>query len=346
MDDYRTSGTQWPPAGGWPTIHEPPKPRWRRLIAWISGVVLAAGGLAAAITNIGGLLPGHDVADAAQFDAVNITVGVPFLEYQQRLVAPRPKGAALRPIAMAETDSDPTPTKADATTGPTTPLPSTEATEPTTTTASSETTEPAATIGPTASGVTTMPFQIRAKASLFAQAAPPGPNAPALVRPPEPNTVYVKAFNLCERQGMVQEFCPVWGATATTTTTSSGTTAEAKAVKTHATELKNMRTTRAPGSRKRQPVGVVVSANFDFTGLRGKSVLLSWAIWQQGGGKRLYGDWLNERLAYRFVPQSDHDSAGADFWIPLPRSGGPYFVRSRLTIGGTTLATDDSRAFS
>jgi hypothetical protein len=346
MDDYRTSGTQRPPASGWSTIYKPPKPRWHRAAAWISGVIVAAGGLAAAITNIGGLLPGHDVADAAQFDAVDIAVRVPFLEYQQRLVAPHPKGAALRPIAMAEVASDPTPTETDATTGPGTTFPSAATTGPSETAGPPETTGPPGTTGPTATGLTTLPFQVRAKAPLFAQAIPPGPNAPALIHDPAGQTAYLTVLNLCEQQGIVQEFCPVWGATATTATTSGGAAAEAKVVKTHAVELKNMRTTRVPGTRKRQPVGVVVSANFDFTGLRGKSVLLSWAIWQVGGGERLYGDWLNERLAYRFVPQSDHDSGGADFWIPLPKSGGPYFVRSRLTTGGTTLATADSKAFS
>jgi hypothetical protein len=55
---------------------------------------------------------------------------------------------------------------------------------------------------------------------------------------------------------------------------------------------------------------------------------------------------LNERLAYRMEATSDHDTASVDFWIPLPKSRGPYFVRSRLAVGDSTLATTDSPSFN
>ena len=111
-------------------------------------------------------------------------------------------------------------------------------------------------------------------------------------------------------------------------------------------ELKDMRTTRVHGSRKRQLVGVVVSANVEVSGLRGKEVLLSWSMWQTGGSERIYGAWLNERLAYRLKATTDDDTASLDFWIPLPRTKGPYIVRARLAYNGNTLAAGDTPPFT
>jgi hypothetical protein len=111
------------------------------------------------------------------------------------------------------------------------------------------------------------------------------------------------------------------------------------------TELKNMRTTKPKGSKKRYVIGVVVSANIEISGLRGKPVMLSWSMWQTGGSERLYGAWLNERLAYRLEATTDHDTAALDFWIPLPKARGPYVVRAQLTLNDTTLVAADTQPF-
>jgi hypothetical protein len=87
-----------------------------------------------------------------------------------------------------------------------------------------------------------------------------------------------------------------------------------------------------------------VTADLELAGLRGKPVLLSWSMWQQGGNKRLYGDWLNRNLAYRLEATTDRDTT-LDLWIPLPKAPGPYFVRVDLTAGRSTLASADSQPF-
>jgi hypothetical protein len=109
--------------------------------------------------------------------------------------------------------------------------------------------------------------------------------------------------------------------------------------------LKDARKTGGKQS-KGEPVGVVVSADLELVGLRGKPVMLSWSMWQQGGRKRLYGNWLNRNLAYRLKATTDHDTATLDLWIPLPKSSGPYFVRVALTTAGTRLAGADSPLFN
>ncbi|HEY5990857.1 MAG TPA: hypothetical protein VIV12_31345 [Streptosporangiaceae bacterium] len=94
-----------------------------------------------------------------------------------------------------------------------------------------------------------------------------------------------------------------------------------------------------------EPLGVVVSADLELVGLRGKPVMLSWSMWQQGGKKRLYGNWLNRNLAYRLEATTDHDTTTLHLWIPLPKSPGPYFIRVTLTAAGSSLAGSNSPPF-
>jgi hypothetical protein len=108
--------------------------------------------------------------------------------------------------------------------------------------------------------------------------------------------------------------------------------------------IKSLRTTKTKKGRK-QAVGAVIDLNIELSGLRGKTVRLSWSLWRQGGTKQIYRAWLNENLAYELTATSDHDSAGLNFWIPLPKGKGPYFVRSKLTMDGHTLASENSRTF-
>ncbi|WP_249997529.1 hypothetical protein [Actinoplanes sp. M2I2] len=104
--------------------------------------------------------------------------------------------------------------------------------------------------------------------------------------------------------------------------------------------------TRLTNSGKKQMVGAVVDVNLDIEGLRGKTVALSWSLWQGPGTEtRIYGSWLNENLAYELTATSDHDTASVSFWIPLPKADGPYFLRSKLTRAGEAMATSDSQPF-
>jgi hypothetical protein len=94
-----------------------------------------------------------------------------------------------------------------------------------------------------------------------------------------------------------------------------------------------------------EPLGVVITADLELAGLRGKLVLLSWSMCQQGGTKRLYGNWLNRNLAYRLEATTDRDTTSLDLWVPLPRSPGPYFIRVNLTAAESFLARAGSQPF-
>jgi hypothetical protein len=118
--------------------------------------------------------------------------------------------------------------------------------------------------------------------------------------------------------------------------------------------LKDARTTSGDQSSQDQdsanqpvgePLGVVVSADLELAGLRGRPVLLSWSMWQQGGKKRLLGSWLNRNLAFRLEASTDDDTTSVDLWIPLPKAPGQYFIRATLTADQSTLASADSQPF-
>ncbi|WP_141974675.1 hypothetical protein [Saccharothrix saharensis] len=94
-----------------------------------------------------------------------------------------------------------------------------------------------------------------------------------------------------------------------------------------------------------EPVGVVVSADVELVGLRGKPVMLTWSMWQTSGESRLHGDWLNSNLAYRLEARTHRDTASVDLWVPLPHATGSYFVRVDLTSDGSRLASAESPPF-
>lgn len=109
--------------------------------------------------------------------------------------------------------------------------------------------------------------------------------------------------------------------------------------------LGDTRSTSSDASGASEPLGVIITADLELIGLRGQPVLLSWEMYQQGGAKRLHGDWLNPNLAYRLVAEAESDSTTQDIWIPLPRSAGPFFVRVLVKVDGTRLDSEDSDPF-
>ncbi|WP_284740616.1 hypothetical protein [Amycolatopsis sp. RTGN1] len=95
----------------------------------------------------------------------------------------------------------------------------------------------------------------------------------------------------------------------------------------------------------REPVGVALSADVELSGLRGKTVVLTWEMWQVDGKFRLHGDWLNTNLAYELRPSTDHDTTSVDLWVPLPKDPGEYKVHVDLTLDGRNVASNESPPF-
>jgi hypothetical protein len=94
-----------------------------------------------------------------------------------------------------------------------------------------------------------------------------------------------------------------------------------------------------------EPLGVVVTTDLDLAGLRGEPVFLTWRMFGYGGSTQLHGEWLNENLAYRIEPRTDHEAATVDLWIPLPPEPGPYVVKVKVTHDGSGLDSDQTGPF-
>jgi hypothetical protein len=339
------------PVQGRAVVPDPPRSAWRRWTSRLYQGALGAGALAGAIAAVLALRLPHDVEDAAAFNTVMVTVGVPYGEYRQRLEPPRPEpgkaeNKGMHPMAQMSVLVTPTPTTppGSAADEPTeSPTTDGDDTVPESSHPAMDPTEPA---GPV---LTIDPRLLNAQR--FQQAAPPRPGDPEPIHPTPTSSTQVTVLraalvrigDACQRLGY-GPFCDGGMPVATENTRGKSLT-EQQMVDRQVAAFKKLRTVRVKGSRKAQPVGVVVTANMELSGLRGKAVLLSWSMWQKDGAERLYGEWLNERLAYRIEATSDHDTASVDYWIPLPKQKGPYFVRTRLAFNGTTLATSDSDSF-
>jgi hypothetical protein len=306
-----------------PTAPTKPVRWWKR----IGAVVLGAGGIAAAVTAIVTAVQTIHPPDKEEFAAfgdVTIRTGVPVSEYKQRVSPPKPLSKSLGGGA-----SKPWPVLVAATGSASTPAPS-----PTTRRTSPATKKP--TVEPSNSG-RTLPDLDR---SFIADQG----SVRAVQTDGQKGTV---PPDVCEKQPLV---CKIIIIGTMPTDAEGNTLSEEKAKAAYDKVVKNSRTVSVKKSKKnkkkREMLGVVVNVNIELSGLRGKRVLLSWTFWRGDGDTQVYGTWLNDNYAYELVAGSDHDSGGVDFWIPLPKEKGPYFIRSKLPKDGQVLATHDSQQFS
>lgn len=84
--------------------------------------------------------------------------------------------------------------------------------------------------------------------------------------------------------------------------------------------------TRPVSGNSVQPVGVTVNFNVSLTGFKGRTVAVRWSLHHAGGG-RVAREWLRNQPALWLVGEAERDSAGSDFWVPLPKTKGPFFVQ-------------------
>ena len=350
----RSSGT--PGAGT-------PRRWWNRITA----TIVTLGALAGAIGAILALRPSPDPEDSARFTTVRITSQIPLSEYRQRSVALVPQGSghgqggqrdrgALEPIAepvRAADNEAPSPIRAFATARALQPDPTTSSPpDPDT-----DTTAPQ----PSTSDDTTSSIPASSTVSSTTATSPtmPGPAAPSnvgvlsssepLVIPPafSPEEFRKYTDEVLKRVNNQIPECdgPSKTFAGTFSTAPNGDPVPPDVAAERVVQLLKGARSTGGGQPGGEPLGVVISADLELAGLRGKPVLLSWSMWQQGGKKRLYGNWLNRNLAYRLEATTDRDTTTVDLWVPLPKSPGPYFIRVNLTAGKAPLASADSPPF-
>jgi hypothetical protein len=94
-----------------------------------------------------------------------------------------------------------------------------------------------------------------------------------------------------------------------------------------------------------EPVGRLVDLSVAFHGLKHRCIQLRWSLYEAPTGVRAKELWLRDRPALRFVPDRQDQSASQQFWVPVPRRGGRFFVRmglfepdgTRLTVARTEM---------
>jgi hypothetical protein len=326
-------------------------PWWKR----VNTAILAAGALAVAILAIVAVvelvLPksSPNPENRAIFTAVRLTPDVPLSEYQQR--------ASLTPLGPAGEDAGATPAPElllGSATGGRQTVPATTAPSPPTTRSPTTATAPESTTRST----TTRPSTTGSGPTSTGPATSTGPSISVgpSVEPSDSGWVNTETTEGDTSSSIADTIRSAACAAARCEGSSDGVApvaaAVAAAVDVHGNPVspdvaaqRVVQILRDARSNGDEPIGVVVAADLELIGLRHDPVFLTWEMWQYGGTTRLHGDWLNENLAYRLEPNTDHDSATLDMWIPLPPDPGPYFVRVELSRKGFGLVSADSATF-
>ncbi len=88
-----------------------------------------------------------------------------------------------------------------------------------------------------------------------------------------------------------------------------------------------------------------MSVNLEVIGLRGQPLLLAWSLFQRSGKVPLPKEWRTTNAGYRLQATSEHDTGNVDFWIPLPKAPGLYYVSVTLATNGVRLTSAESQDF-
>jgi hypothetical protein len=74
-------------------------------------------------------------------------------------------------------------------------------------------------------------------------------------------------------------------------------------------------------------VGATVNFNLFLVGFRGRRVEVRWSLHEADGGSRLAHDWMKDQHVSWLRGKVNKDEASSHFWVPLPKTRGPFFVR-------------------
>jgi ketosteroid isomerase-like protein len=311
---------------------------WGRLskgVKALVGAVIAMGAVAGAIGAILALWPDPTPELGAELSDVSVIPNVTLSEYairHQEQTAGAPERATSSRLAthlpaQAESDDETTPT-----TGPTT---TTTPTTPTTTTGPTTTTTTETEEGP----ILGVEIGEQARAQLqegLARAL----GDPAV---PQINVGSACEYNLSDSScglSTVSVYAQWTDEDGDELPSSPAVVGEHLA-----TLLAGTRTQPAASNEGQlEPVGVSVSFNVTLTGFRGHRVDVRWSLYAAEGDISVPQDWLQDQRALWLEGEANRDSATGEFWVPLPRVQGPFFIRIGVYDDeGTRLAYADTR---
>ncbi|CAN5723481.1 hypothetical protein BH20ACT23_BH20ACT23_22150 [soil metagenome] len=94
-----------------------------------------------------------------------------------------------------------------------------------------------------------------------------------------------------------------------------------------------------------EPLGVAISFDLTLEGFLNRKIDVRWSLFTAGKGAMVPQDWLVNRKALVAIPEAPFDRASGEFWIPLPKKRGPYFVRVSAWDQNERLDFSDSGPF-
>ena len=91
---------------------------------------------------------------------------------------------------------------------------------------------------------------------------------------------------------------------------------------------------------------MTVSFDLQLEGFKGRRSYVRWSLYDARADRRVPRDWLINRRVLSMRGKANSDRASKEFWVPLPRRQGPFFVRvSAYDDQGTRLTYEDTKAF-
>ena len=113
--------------------------------------------------------------------------------------------------------------------------------------------------------------------------------------------------------------------------------------------LRDTRVRESPstsGSATREVLGVTVSFDLQLEGFKGRRSHVRWSLYSAREDRRVPRDWLINRHALSLRAKTNEDRASKEFWVPLPRRKGPFFVRvSAYDDEGNRFTYEDTKTF-
>jgi hypothetical protein len=112
--------------------------------------------------------------------------------------------------------------------------------------------------------------------------------------------------------------------------------------------FKGARERRVRGSASRREfVGVTVNFNITMTGLRGDTADVRWSLHRARRDASLPSAWRDSRSVFLPHSAATKDTGSGQFWVPLPREKGPFFIRIEVySEAGGRLDYADTRRFN
>ncbi len=351
-------------------------PWWRRGWFLVTGSILALGALASAITAILGLvLPDPDLVDKAEITSIDIIASVPLSEYARRAqsgqVAWRGRTAPdLALVGYSTSTSDSAPATGTASVGATK-APAVEPTDVPAETPSAVPTTPLT--GSPSDSASESPLKSPTGSPVKSPTGSPvksptgSPNGPTTGSPTGPPAddpsvvppgIHIEKLRYEEVLAEVGDVAPDLELPGVSEPLSEPVVAMISNMKNEAGKpvpaaeaarrlvnvLGRTRTVKTQNG-KRDPLGVIVTANMQLEGLLGRELGVYWEVWTQSGASRLYDRWLDEVRVARIAAERERDAGAVQFWVPMPKRPGTYFIHVIIRDGDKVLFVARSDIF-